>query len=347
MKFMLTYILMPLLALFSSSCSKDGGSDGPGPGTAAPTNLTLTAVVNPDNSGNVAFTASATNATNYEYDFGNGVFQNVPSGVVTYRYPASGTYTVKVTAKNASTATINKTTNITVAVTQSLLWSDEFNTPGAPDPAKWGYDIGTGSGGWGNAELQYYTNRPENVIVEGGVLKIKSIRENFSGSTFTSARIKTQGKFDFKYGKVEARAKVPGGVGTWAAIWALGSDINTVGWPACGEIDIMEHLGREVNKIYGTLHYPGHSGGNADGNTRMITNATTEFHIYTVEWDAALIKISVDGQQVHSVTNTASIPFNHNFFLIMNLAMGGNFGGPVDASVNGGTMEVDYIRVYQ
>lgn len=346
MKFMLTYILMPLLALFSS-CSKDGGSDGPGPGTAAPTNLTLTAVVNPDNSGNVAFTASATNATNYEYDFGNGIFQNVPSGIVTYRYPASGSYTVKVTAKNASTATINKTTTITVTVTQALLWSDEFNTPGAPDPAKWGYDIGTGSGGWGNAELQYYTNRPENVIIEGGVLKIKSIRENFSGSTFTSARIKTQGKFDFKYGKVEAKAKLPGGVGTWAAIWALGSDINTVGWPACGEIDIMEHLGREVNKIYGTLHYPGHSGGNADGNTRMITNATTEFHIYTLEWDAAQIKISVDGQQVHSVANTASIPFNHNFFLIMNLAMGGNFGGSVDPSVNGGTMEVDYIRVYQ
>jgi beta-glucanase (GH16 family) len=343
MKLMLTYILMPLLALFSS-CSKDGGSDGPGAGTA-PANLTLTAVVNADNSGNVAFTAAATNATTYDYDFGNGVFQTVPTGIVTYRYPVSGTYTVKVIAKNASTQTINKTTSVTVTVAQTILWSDEFDTPGAPDPAKWGYDLG--AGGWGNAELQYYTNRPENAIVEGGVLKIKSIRENFSGSTFTSARLKTQGKFDFKYGKVEARAKLPAGVGTWAAIWMLGSDIATVGWPACGEIDIMEHLGRELNKIYGTLHYPGHSGGNADGNTKMIANATTEFHIYSTEWTAASIKIYVDGQLIHSVANSNAIPFNHNFFIIMNLAMGGNFGGPVDASVNGGTMEVDYIRVSQ
>lgn len=343
MKLMLTYILMPLLALFSS-CSKDSGGDGPGAG-AAPTNLTLTAVVNPDNSGNVAFTAAATNATTYDYDFGNGIFQTVPTGMVTYRYPVSGTYTVKVTARNASTQTVNKTTSVVVTVAQALVWFDEFNTPGAPDPSKWGYDLG--AGGWGNAELQYYTNRPENAIVEGGVLKIKSIRENFSGSTFTSARLKTQGKFDFKYGKVEARAKLPAGVGTWAAIWMLGSDIATVGWPACGEIDIMEHLGRELNKIYGTLHYPGHSGGNANGNTKMITNATTEFHIYSTEWTAATIKIFVDGQLIHSVPNSNAIPFNHNFFIIMNLAMGGNFGGPVDASVNGGTMEVDYIRVYQ
>ncbi|MFT3982009.1 MAG: family 16 glycosylhydrolase [Ferruginibacter sp.] len=342
---MLTYLLMPLLVLLNS-CGKDGG-DGPSTGGTAPTNLTLTATVNPDNSGNVAFTASATNATTYEYDFGNGAFQTVPSGVVTYRYPVSGNYTVKVTAKNSTTQTISKTTVIAVTVTMSLVWSDEFDVAGAPNSSKWTYDLGTGSGGWGNQELQYYTDRPENVIVEGGMLKIKSIRENYSGSTFTSARIKTQGKFDFKYGKVEARAKLPAGVGTWAAIWALGSDINTVGWPACGELDIMEHLGRELNKIYGTLHYPGRSGGNADGNSRVITNATTEFHIYSTEWTATEIKILVDGQLIHSVANSSSIPFNHNFFLIMNLAMGGNFGGAVDPSVNGGTMEVDYIRVYQ
>lgn len=341
---MLTYILMPLLVLFSS-CGKDDGGNNPGTGTA-PTSLTVAAVVNPDNSGNVAFTASATNATTYEYDFGNGIFQIVPSGVVTYRYPAMGTYSVKVTAKNASNASINKTISVTVSnVSQTLLWSDEFDTPGAPNSAKWGYDLG--AGGWGNQELQYYTNRLENAVVEGGFLKIKSIRENFSGSTFTSARLKSQGKFDFKYGKVEARAKLPAGVGTWAAIWMLGSDINTNPWPGCGEIDIMEHLGREINKIYGTLHYPGRSGGNADGNTKMISNATTEFHIYSTEWSATRIDIRVDGELIHSVANSTAIPFNHNFFLIMNLAMGGNFGGDVDAGVNGGTMEVDYVRVYQ
>lgn len=344
MKFMLTYILMPLLALFSS-CGKDSGGNGTGTGTA-PTNLTLAAVVNPDNSGNVAFTASATGATTYEYDFGNGIFQVVPSGIVTYRYPTLGTYTAKVTAKNASNSSISKTITVAISnITQALIWSDEFDTPGAPNSAKWGYDLG--AGGWGNQELQYYTNRQENAVVEGGFLKIRSIRENFNGSTFTSARLKSQGKFDFKYGRVEARAKLPAGVGTWAAIWMLGSDIATNPWPACGEIDIMEHLGREINKIYGTLHYPGRSGGNADGNTKVISNATTEFHIYSTEWSATRIDIRVDGELIHSVANSTAIPFNHNFFLIMNLAMGGNFGGQVDAGVNGGTMEVDYVRVYQ
>ncbi len=341
---MLTYILMPLLALFSA-CSKDDGG-GSQPTGNAPSNLNITAVVDAANNGKVNFAATATNASTYEYDFGNGVYQNIPTGIVTYQYPVSGNYIVKVTAKNGATS-ISKTTNITVTVTQSLVWSDEFNNNGAPDASKWNYDIGTGSGGWGNQELQYYTNRSQNVIVEGGVLKIKAIRENFNGSSFTSARLKTQDKFDFKYGKVEVRAKVPGGVGTWAAAWALGSNINTVGWPACGEIDIMEHLGREVNKVYGTLHYPGRSGGNADGNTRMITNATTEFHVYSTEWSASSIKILVDGLLVHEVANSSAIPFNHNFFLIVNLAMGGNFGGAVDPSVNGGTLEVDYIRVYQ
>ena len=343
MKFMLTYILMPILALFSA-CSKD--SAGGNPPNPVPTNLTFVAVVSAQNNGNVDFTATASNAATYEFDFGNGAFQTVPSGKVTYRYPSAGNYAVKVTAKNG-TSSINKTINITVTITQAMVWADEFNVNGAPDAAKWNYDIGTGSGGWGNQESQYYTSRPENVIVEGGVLKIKAIRENYMGSTFTSARLKTQGKFDFKYGKVEVRAKVPGGVGTWAAAWALGSKSTTVGWPACGEIDIMEHLGREINKVYGTLHYPGRSGGNADGNTKMIQNATTEFHVYSTEWSASSIKILVDGLLVHEVPNSNAIPFNHNFFLIVNLAMGGNFGGAIDPAVNGGTLEVDYIRVYQ
>ncbi len=341
---MLIYILMPVMAFFNS-CSK-GGSDGPS-GTTAPSNLTIAATVATDNSGNVSFTATAQNATRYEYDFGNGVFQTSINGAISYRYPTSGNYTVKVTAKNSGTQSISASTNIVVNVAQSLIWSDEFDAPGAPNSSRWTYDLGNGSDGWGNQELQYYTNRAENVIVEGGLLKIKAIRENYNGSTFTSARLKTQGKFDFKYGKVEVRAKVPAGVGTWAAAWALGSNITTAGWPACGELDIMEHLGREENKVYGTLHYPGHSGGNANGNTRIIQNATSEFHIYSTEWTASSIKILVDGLLIHEVPNSSAIPFNHNFFLILNLAMGGNFGGPVAASVNGGTLEVDYVRVYQ
>lgn len=331
--------LIPVVAMFSS-CSKSSTEPASMP---APTNLVVSAVVNADNSGNVAFTASATKATTYEYDYGNGIFATVPSGGVVYRYPASGTYNVTVKAKNSGTQSISKSIQVVVAVSQGLVWSEEFNYNGVPDPAKWGYDLG--AGGWGNAELQNYTSRIENSVVSNGTLKINAIKENLNNSPYTSARLLTKDKFAFKYGKVEVRAKVPAGVGTWAAAWMLGSNISTAGWPACGEIDIMEHLGREINKVYGTLHYPGRFGGSADGNTRMITNATTEFHIYSLDWTAAFIKIYVDGLLVHSVSNPHAA-FNQNFFIILNLAMGGNFGGPVDPAVTGGTMEVDYVRVY-
>jgi beta-glucanase (GH16 family) len=329
---------------FFSSCHK---GDSAATGNTPPTNLTVTATVSTDNSGNVSFTAAASNASSYEYDFGNGIFQTVPTGIVTYMYPASGTYTVNVTAKSATGQTLSKSIQITVTKALVLLWSDEFNTPGLPDVSKWNYDIGTGSGGWGNNELEYYTNRLSNAEVVNGVLKITVKKENFSGSSYTSARLLTKDKFFFKYGKVETRAKLPAGGGTWPAIWMLGTDINTVSWPACGEIDIMEHLGNDINKIYGTLHYPGRSGGNANGSTKIIANATTEFHIYSLEWSPSYIKIYVDDQLYHTVANSSSIPFNHDFFLIANVAMGGNFGGSVDPAFTNASMEIDYIRVYQ
>lgn len=225
-----------------------------------------------------------------------------------------------------------------------LIWADEFNHKGAPDSAKWTYDIG--GNGWGNHELEYYTNRPENVVVKGGMLHITALKENFKGSKYTSARILTKGKFSFQYGRVEVRAKLPTGVGTWPAIWMLGSNIDSVGWPACGEIDIMEHLGRDLNKIYGTLHYPEHYGGHANGKTIMISDAN-KFHIYGLEWSPKEIKISVDGKVFQTVKNSQGIPFNQNFFIIINMAMGGDFGGPVDPKVTKATMEVDYVRVYQ
>lgn len=225
-----------------------------------------------------------------------------------------------------------------------LIWADEFNYKGAPDSSKWTYDLG--GNGWGNHELEYYTNRPENVMVKDGMLHITALKENFKGNEYTSARILTKGKFSFKYGRVEARAKLPTGVGTWPAIWMLGSNIDSVGWPACGEIDIMEHLGRDLNKIYGTLHYPEHYGSHANGKTIKISNAH-DFHIYGLEWSPKEIKISVDGKVFQTVENSPEIPFNQNFFIILNQAMGGDFGGPVDPKVTKETMEVDYIRVYQ
>lgn len=328
---------------FCLACSK-----GSSPGTAAvvPANLVVTAVVSTDNSGNVAFTSTATNAASYEYDFGNGVFQTSADGKVNYRYPATGNYTVKVTAKSSTGQTITKSTDISVTVALSLTWSDEFNTDGTPDPSKWGYDIGTGGGGWGNNEQQYYTNRAENASISNGTLKITAKKEAFSGSNYTSARLLTKNKFTTKYGKVEARIKLPAGVGTWPAFWMLGSNIDAVPWPACGEIDIMEHKGSDENRVYGTLHYPGRSGGNADGLTKVVPNVTTAFHIYTLEWTANSIKISVDGTVFYTFNNTATTPFNQPFFILLNFAMGGTFGGPIDPAFTSAIMEVDYVRVY-
>ncbi len=337
----LPVLLLALITLFAA-CGKEST---PGNSNTPPTNLVVSAVVSTDNSGNVAFTATATNAVSYDYDYGNGVFKTVPNGIVTYKYPSSGTYTVNVVAKSSSGQTISKSTQVTVTVAVSLVWSDEFTTNGAPDAAKWGYDLG--AGGWGNNELQFYTSSKENAVVEGGMLKIKLIKENYSGSAYSSARLLSKGKYAFTYGKVEARAKLPSGRGTWPAIWMLGSNISTVPWPGCGEIDIMEHIGNNQDRIYGTLHYPGRFGGSADGSSKVIPNVSTEFHIYTLEWSAASIKMFADGQLIHSVVNSTSIPFNHDFFLILNLAMGGNFGGNVDPALTNATLEIDYIRVYQ
>jgi beta-glucanase (GH16 family) len=341
-----TIDILLLLATFFSSCSKGNAPAG----NKAPENLVLTAIVSTDNSGNVSFTASAANAVSYDYGYGNGIFETVASGNVTYKYPASGTYTVNVIAKSASGQTISKSIQVIVSVTLSVVWSDEFNTPGSPDAAKWGYDLGDGCPtlcGWGNNELQWYTNRQENVVVQGGVLKITAIRESLNGKAFTSARLLTKDKFSFKYGKIEVSAKLPAGVGTWPAIWMLGNNISTVGWPACGEIDIMEHRGSFLNTISGALHHPGHSGGNPDAATITIANATTQFHKYALDWSASSIKFLIDDVAFYTFTNSGSLPFNQNFFIILNLAMGGNYGGAVDPAFTSAAMEIDYVRVYQ
>jgi beta-glucanase (GH16 family) len=300
---------------------------------------------NGNGSGLVKFNISPNNATSYKVVFGDGETIETTTGVFTHTYSSSGTktYEVQVTAFNGLKY-FNATKSIVVFVVASQIWGDEFDVDGAPDSSKWGYD--TGAGGWGNNEPQYYTNRTENAIVQGGVLKIITKKESYLGSNYTSARLKTAGKFSFKYGKVEIRAKMPIGGGTWPALWMLGDNIATVGWPACGEIDIMEHLGNQLNKIYGTLHYPGHSGGTADGSTTMISNANTEFHVYTLDWRVDAIKLYVDNQLYKTFVNSASVPFNQNFFLIINCAIGGDFGGAIDPNFTSSTFEIDYIRVY-
>lgn len=325
-------------------CSK-GGEGGSGTTDVGPSNLSVTPTVSTDNSGNVSFIATATNAVSYEYDFGNGQYQNSTTGLVTYKYTASGTYTITVKAKSSTGKTISATTNVTIVVALSLIWSDEFNIAGAPDASKWGYDIG--AGGWGNSELQYYTNRTDNVLVSNGTLKIIAKKEAYSGSSYTSARLLSKGKFSFQYGKVEISAKLPGGIGTWPAIWMLGDNFTTAGWPTCGEIDIMEQKGRDMNRIYNTLHYLGNSGGSAIGTSYLIDNVTTGFHKYGLIWTSASLQFLVDDVVRYTFVNANNLPFNQKFFLILNMAMGGTFGGNIDAAFNSALMEVDYVRVYQ
>ena len=335
------FISLFAFLFFVVGCKKDSNNNNNIP---APTNLTLSAIVSADSSGNVAFTAYADNATSYEYDFGNGVLEASISGVVNYRYQKSDMYTVKVTAKNASTNTATKSIQVKINLIQAL-WNDEFDIAGAPDANKWTYDLGNNNG-WGNQENQFYTARPENIKVENGVLKITAIKESYSGFNYTSARLKSQGKFSFKYGRVDVRAKLPFGGGTWPAIWMLGDNITSAGWPNCGEIDIMEHIGNDLNKIYGTLHYPGRSGGNGNGAFTIISNATTSFHKYSLDWTSTAIKLYVDDVLFHTVANSSAIPFNQNFFMILNIAMGGAFGGNIDPNFATSALEIDYIRVY-
>ncbi len=230
---------------------------------------------------------------------------------------------------------------------ETLIWSDEFDTPGAPNPANWSYNTGTGNNGWGNNESQFYTDRPENIIVEDGFLKITAQRENFSGREFTSSRIVTENKFEFTYGRVDARAKLTSGGGTWPAIWMLGANYDTNPWPGCGEIDIMEHVGNQQNRIFSSLHFPGNFGGNAVTQSRNLDDVADNFHVYSTIWSENTIRFLIDDEVYHTFNNDGSLPFNSDFFLILNVAMGGNFGGTIDPAFMESTMEIDYVRVYQ
>lgn len=228
----------------------------------------------------------------------------------------------------------------------NLVWFDEFEADGAPDANNWVMEIGTGTNGWGNNEAQYY--RAENAVVEGGVLKITAKAQNFGSSNYTSARMKTEDKFEFTHGRVEIRAKLPTGGGTWPALWMLGTTYNEgEPWPACGEIDIMEHVGNNQNVVQSALHYPGNFGGNAVVQSTTVPTASTEFHIYECIWSPTSIRFYVDGTLYHTFISEGNDAFNHDFFLILNVAMGGNLGGTIDPAFTESTMEVDYVKVYQ
>lgn len=245
-----------------------------------------------------------------------------------------------------------------------LAWSDEFNGPAgtAPDSAVWSHDMGDGSKqgnpGWGNHELESYTDSSQNAALDGNGNLLITARKAGSGSCYygacqyTSARLLTQHKLELQYGRIEARIKLPQGAGTWPAFWALGTNIAHVGWPQSGEIDIMEHVGRLPHQVFGTIHGPGYSGAAGfQGSHEFAGDAAASYHTFSIEWQPNLIVWSVDGIEYHRATPQNVTPnqwvFNHPFFLLLNLAVGGDFGGPVGPDVAfPQTMAVDYVRVY-
>lgn len=243
-------------------------------------------------------------------------------------------------------------TPITVPEGWTLEWHDEFDGESI-DTQNWTYDLG--GGGWGNGEAEVYTNRTENARLENGLLVIEARKEpnDKGGFEFTSARLKTQGLQTFQYGHIEARIKVPAGAGLWPAFWMLGSNIPQVSWPDCGEIDIMEYVGKEPDVILGTLHGPGYSG--ALGFTqwnRQTYNIADDFHVYAIEWDANQISWFYDGEKYHTVTRAdvgeRAWPFDQPFFIILNLAVGGTLGGLVNPNTEFPAQYlVDYVRVFQ
>jgi beta-glucanase (GH16 family) len=243
----------------------------------------------------------------------------------------------------------------------SLIWSDEFDglNGSGIDTSKWTME--TGGNGWGNNELETYTNRTQNASLNNGSLVIKAIKETFTGTdgitrNFTSARLKTQAKFEQAFGRFEARLKIPFGQGLWPAFWMLGNDISTSGWPTCGEMDIMENIGREPSTVHGTMHGPGYSGGNGISAAYSLPagkNFSDDFHTFAVEWEPNVARFYVDGI-LYKTRTPADLPagakwvFDHPFFILLNVAVGGTWPGSPDSTTTfPQTMQVDYVRVYQ
>ena len=234
-----------------------------------------------------------------------------------------------------------------------LVWAEEFDYNGLPSPTIWGYEVGLIR----NQEAQYYTEaRLENARVEGGCLVIEARKEDFVGAKYTSASVNTLGKKEFFHGRIEVRAKIPTGIGSWPAIWMMGTDIPRVGWPECGEIDIMENVGYEPDRIYATVHTPGSvnrpglvtRGGHID-----IPEPFADFHLYAVEWRADRLDFFLDGQKYFTYKRDSRYPdywrFDKPFYVLLNLAIGGSWGGMhgIDDSVFPLKYYIDYVRYYQ
>jgi len=244
----------------------------------------------------------------------------------------------------------------TVTTFENVVMEENFDGTEL-DTSLWSYDIGDGSSqglsGWGNNELQYYTDRPENVKVEDGILNITARKEAYEEASYTSGRILTKLNFDQKYGRFEARMKLPWGQGLWPAFWLLGADIDEVGWPQTGEIDIMEYRGQEPARIHGSVHGPGYSGAEAVSKSYNLEGDRfdTDFHVFGIEWGKDYINFYVDDDLYNQITPEdvdGEWVYNKPFYILINMAVGGSYvGSPTEDTVFPQTLEIDYVRVYQ
>lgn len=254
-----------------------------------------------------------------------------------------------------ASAAAGQTSSPDVPPGYTLVWSDEFSGDGLPDASKWTFDTHANKMGWYNNELQYYAaDRVENARVADSTLRITARRETLSsqpdhgGQRYTSARLITRGKASWTYGFFEVRAKLACGTGSWPAIWMLGA---TQGWPDGGEIDIMEFVGKEPGVVHSTVHTRASVGTHGSGGSMALPDACSEFHRYQLEWTEDALRLSVDGKPIHSYMKqnreAAAWPFDKPQYLLLNLAIGGDWGGPVDDRIFPATFEIDYVRVYQ
>lgn len=357
-----------LISIFLMSCSSDEGGEEV---LDQPSNLVIEVVKNNQNPGLIGLNISAENANYFAVDFGAGEgFEESTDRSYTYIYEESGEYVITVRAHSTDELFIEESEEVIIDLPSSeiptqgystpmsysgfdLVWNDEFD--GTQLSSDWTYEIGTGSNGWGNNELQYYTD--DNTTVSDGFLIIEARKENVGGQNYTSSRIITENNQEFKFGRIDIRAVLPEGQGLWPALWMLGANFREVGWPNCGEIDIMEMIGgagRE-NNVFGTLHWDNNGSyactcGQGDGYTLSNGTFADEFHVFSLIWDATQIRWYVDDNLYHTIDiSPADLEeFREEFFFIFNVAVGGNLPGDPNSSTQfPQRMIIDYVRVFQ
>ncbi len=370
-----------ILFVLIISCSGNDDGDDPyvppiEPTVIIPSNLSIEITIvgkdasnpNGDGSGKIQCVIKATNAVKYGFRFDTGIkFENT-TGIMDHTFTEKGinTYTVYAYAYSSTGHAINTSKEITVYVENGafskLIFSDEFDTTGSPNTNKWFHQTQLpASGNWYNGEVQHYTNRTDNSYVSDGTLKIVAKKESFTNQgytkQYTSARLNS--KFAFTYGRIVVRAKLPTGVGTWPAIWMLGKNINedggywdnqgfgTTNWPACGEVDIMEHWGTNQNFVQSAMHTTSSSGGTINHGGQTIATVSSQFHTYVLEWTSEKMVFSVD-DVVHYTYNPTpknldTWPFDTDQYILLNIALQSSIAESFVQS----SMEIDYVRVYQ